>query len=102
MGSMDLQPQAPDRAGVAIRRSVLAYGQAERSSMEADLNVEARQKKLLTVEDIQCIFKIGKTTAYQLMRSSEFPTLRINHRLYVSPEALDDWIKTYSGRQFLI
>lgn len=82
--------------------SLFADRRAEGSTMENDPNVTVQQKKLLTVEDIQSIFKIGKTTAYQLMRSNGFPALRVNHRLYVSQEALDDWIRTYSGRQFLI
>ena len=59
-------------------------------------------QKLLTVKDVQSILNIGRTTAYQLMRSSGFPTLRINNRLFVSQEALEKWIKMYSGRQYLI
>ena len=70
--------------------SLFADRRAEGSTMENDPNVTVQQKKLLTVEDIQSIFKIGKTTAYQLMRSNGFPALRVNHRLYVSQEALDD------------
>ena len=110
--SMDLQPQVPDRVdhhnqpednrSYCHNHHCFAGRGAERSTMENDQNETAQQKKLLTVEDIQSIFKIGKTTAYQLMRSNGFPALRVNHRLYVSQEALDDWIRTYSGRQFLI
>ena len=58
-------------------------------------------QKLLTVKDVQYILNVGRTTAYQLMRSSGFPTLRINNRLLVSQEALEKWIQTYSGRQYL-
>ena len=72
----------------------------EKQMQENEDSVNGLQK-LLTVNDLQYIFNVGRTTAYQLMRSSGFPALRINNRLYVSKEALDEWIRTYSGRQYL-
>ena len=58
--------------------------------------------KLLTPKDIQRIFSIGKNRAYELMRSSGFPTIRIGNRLYVTKDSLDEWLSTYEGRTFLI
>lgn len=59
-------------------------------------------RKLLTPKDIQCIFSMGKNQAYCLMHSAGFPTLSINNRLYVDPEELDKWIKTYTGRKYIL
>ncbi len=56
---------------------------------------------LYTVDDIQKIFKLGRTKAYQLMISDGFPSIRLNRRLYVQKEKLDAWINQNSGKQFL-
>ncbi len=56
---------------------------------------------LYTVDDIQRIFKLGRTKAYQLMISEGFPSIRLNRRLYVQKEKLDAWINQNSGKQFL-
>ncbi len=58
--------------------------------------------KMLTAKDIQRIFHMGKNTAYALMNSKGFPTLRINERLFVSPDALQKWINDNTGQQFLL
>jgi predicted DNA-binding transcriptional regulator AlpA len=60
---------------------------------------EVTGTRMLTAKDIQEIFMIGKNTAYELMNSKGFPTLRINNRLYVSQSALNKWIETYSGKK---
>ena len=58
--------------------------------------------KLLTSKDIQRIFSIGRTHAYELMRSNGFPTIKVGNRLYVEKDALDRWLEKYQGRTFLI
>ena len=60
------------------------------------------EERLLTPKDLQYIFGIGKNRAYELMNSSGFPTLKINSRMYVSKTALNKWIDTYTGRQYLV
>ena len=57
--------------------------------------------RLLTVKDLQYIFSIGRNRAYELMNSKAFPTLKLGSRKYVSWNALQEWIDTYTGRQFL-
>ena len=58
--------------------------------------------QLLTYKDIQAILKVGKNRAYELLKSECFPTIRINHRMYVSHDALQKWIETYSGKKFFV
>ena len=55
---------------------------------------------LYDVEDIQKIFKIGRTRAYQLMTSPAFPSIRMNRKIYVTKEKLEVWLNKYSGRTF--
>ena len=58
--------------------------------------------RLLTVKDLQYIFSIGRNHAYVLMNSKAFPTLQVGSRKYVSWEALQKWIQTYTGKQYII
>ena len=55
---------------------------------------------LYTTEDIQHIFKIGRSKAYELMSSSGFPSFRLNKRIYVSKEKLEEWISKNSGKTY--
>lgn len=58
-------------------------------------------ERLLTVRDIERIFNISKNTAYGLMKSSGFPTIKINRRLFVYPSELDSWMKRQSFRTYI-
>lgn len=56
---------------------------------------------IYTVNDIQNILSLGRTKAYELMRSDGFPSVKLNNRLYVSKENFEKWFnkqtnKTYS------
>ena len=55
---------------------------------------------LYSVDDIQRIFRIGRTKAYQLLNSSGFPSFRLNRKLYVSREKLIDWVAKTSGKTY--
>lgn len=56
---------------------------------------------LYTVSDIQRIFKIGRSKAYQLLSSSGFPTIRLNKKLLVEKNKLEDWISKNSGKTYI-
>lgn len=55
---------------------------------------------LYTVRDIQEIFKIGRTKAYELMSSSGFPSFKINNRVYVEEQSLENWLRKREGKTF--
>ena len=57
--------------------------------------------ELLTCKDLQDILQIGRDTAYALLHSQTFPTIRINNRLYVTRSALEDWLRLYTGKTYL-
>ena len=54
---------------------------------------------LYAVKDIQTIFKIGQTQAYRLMNASDFPSFRLNKRLYISKIELEKWIADSKGKE---
>lgn len=56
--------------------------------------------RILTARDLQSILNIGKNQAYALMHSNAFPTIQINHRLFVTEDALREWTQLYRGRRF--
>lgn len=56
---------------------------------------------LYDVDDIQSIFKIGRTKAYQLLSSSGFPAIKLNKKLLVERSKLEDWISKNSGKTYL-
>jgi hypothetical protein len=58
--------------------------------------------RLLTYKDLQTILHVGKSRAYELLKSDCFPTIKINNRYYVSQKHLEKWIDTYSGKTFLV
>lgn len=60
------------------------------------------EKMVYTTKDLQIALGIGRETAYSLMRSKAFPSMRIGSRYVVSREALNDWLKIYAGKQFFI
>lgn len=55
---------------------------------------------LYTVRDIQEIFKIGRTKAYELMSSNGFPSFKINNRVYVEEQSLENWLRKREGKTF--
>lgn len=59
---------------------------------------DSKEIVLYTVEDIEDIFKMGRTKAYELMASQGFPSFRLNNRLYVEKEKLSRWIENRTGK----
>ena len=57
---------------------------------------------LYTVSDIQNIFKCGKRQAYELVNSQNFPSFRINSKIYVDKNELEKWIKQQCRKQIKI
>lgn len=55
---------------------------------------------LYTVEDVESIFHLGRTKAYQLMHADGFPSIRINNRFYVQKDKLTAWLDRYCGKIF--
>ena len=48
--------------------------------------------KILNSKEIQEKLGVGKSTLYQLLRSTDFPCFRIGKKYYASEEEIDKWI----------
>ena len=55
---------------------------------------------LLTVKDLVQLLKIGRDTAYALMHSSAFPSMKIGGRYYVTQEELQKWLDKQAFKCF--
>lgn len=66
----------------------------------AAVSVDTGEVVLYTVDDIQRMFKMGRTKAYELMSAKGFPSFRINSRLYVEKNKLCLWISKRDGKTF--
>lgn len=55
---------------------------------------------LYTVDDIQRIFQLGRTKAYQLLTSDGFPSIRLNKKLLVEKGKLEEWLHRNSGKTY--
>jgi len=49
-------------------------------------------EQLLDVKDLQRILGVGRSRAYELMWSGEFPVIRIGRGLRVAPSDLQEWL----------
>ena len=58
--------------------------------------------RMLTAKDLMAIIGCSKNRAYELMHSRSFPSIQIGGRFYVTVEAFDNWIATYTGRKFTL
>lgn len=55
---------------------------------------------LYNVDDIQQIFKIGRSKAYELMSADGFPSFKLNRKVYVEHEKLMNWVNKMGGKTF--
>lgn len=50
------------------------------------------EKRVYTVDEIQDILGISKTTAYQLVRSNVFHSVRVGGQYRISKKSFDTWL----------
>lgn len=55
---------------------------------------------LYTATDIQRLFNLGRTKAYELLAADGFPSFKINNRVYVEREQLLSWLNKRVGKRF--
>lgn len=64
-------------------------------------NVE-QSTRVLDVKGLQIALGIGKDTAYSLMRSQAFPSMRLGRRYVVRKEAFEAWLKRNEGKNYVL
>lgn len=67
--------------------------------MPSNSCIKENEMILYTVEDIQKIFRIGRSKAYQLLSMRGFPAIRLNRKVYVPKEKLEEWVGKNAGKQ---
>lgn len=63
-------------------------------------NIDRYEIVLYTIKDIQNIFKLGRTKAYELMASDGFPSFKLNSRVYVEKAKLNEWVSKQAGKEY--
>ncbi len=58
--------------------------------------------EIYTTQDIQKIFKCGKRWAYELMQAPSFPSIKVGGRYIVERGALENWLQSYVGKEFIM
>lgn len=64
--------------------------------------LSTEQMQMLDVKDIQGIFKCSKNTAYKLMHSDGFPSIKIGRKMLISASSLNKWLLQNEGKNFQI
>lgn len=61
-----------------------------------DLGEQPLGKRTYTVEEIQDILGISRTTAYNLVKAKEFHSVRVGGHIRISKKSFDDWLDKMS------
>ncbi|TWE06373.1 barrier to autointegration factor [Neobacillus bataviensis] len=57
------------------------------------MGVITNKKVMLDVKDIMEIAGVGRTIAYQLMKSGQFHVKKVGNKFLVHEEVFQDWLK---------
>ncbi len=63
-------------------------------------NVSDNDIIVYTVSDIQRIMSLGRTRAYELMRSDGFPSIKLNNRIYITKKNFEKWLDKNTNKVF--
>ena len=55
---------------------------------------------LLTVKELRKRLNIGRDTAYALMHSAGFPSIKLGGRYYVAEDELQMWLSRYAYKSY--
>lgn len=61
-----------------------------------DLGGQAPGKRTYTVEEIQDILGISRTTAYNLVKTQKFHSVRVGGHIRISKKSFDEWLDKMS------
>ena len=67
-----------------------------------DYNFENLKGELLTAKELKQVMRCGINRAYDLLKSTAFPSTKIGGRYYVTTSALKEWLVMYENKVFYI
>jgi excisionase family DNA binding protein len=50
-------------------------------------------RRVYTVDEIQDILGIGRTTAYALVKRNLFQSVKVGHKVLISRKSFDEWLE---------
>ena len=53
---------------------------------------KVQEKRVYTVDEIQDILGISRTTAYNLVKTKEFHSVRVGGHIRISKKSFDEWL----------
>lgn len=62
--------------------------------MERPIQAEGFDKRTYTVDEIQDILEISRSSAYNLVKKNLFRSVRIGGHIRVSKRSFDEWLNT--------
>ena len=63
---------------------------------------ENLENELLTAKELKQVMRCGINRAYDLLKSTAFPSTKIGGRYYVTTSALKKWLVMYENKVFYI
>ena len=58
--------------------------------------------EIYTTKEMMNILKFGKTKMNELLRSGEFPAVKIGGQYRITKEALEQWMKQNEGKEIYL
>lgn len=69
---------------------------------QTEKKVTGENLNLLTTKELGEVLKVGRDTAYALMKSKGFPSITIGKRYFVTERALAEWVRRYEYKEYAI
>ncbi len=61
-----------------------------------------KEHRMYQTEDVRKIMKIGRDKAYALLKSKDFPSIKIGRNYYILEDDFLQWINDYKGGEYKI
>ncbi len=66
------------------------------TNSSASLNVsDDKEKQTYSIEEIQQILDIGRSTAYLLIKRKLFKSVKVGKQIRISKKSFDEWLDTF-------
>ena len=64
--------------------------------------MDEREEVVYTMSELQTILKIGKNTAYKLVKLKGFPSIQIGKKILISKNELNEWLKNNKNSKIVL
>lgn len=64
--------------------------------------MDEREEVVYTMSELQTILKIGKNTAYKLVKLKGFPIIQIGKKILIPKNELNEWLKNNKNSKIVL